>query len=190
MWSQTVFVSHLHPLGGSSTNPRRTALSLFFSVYHHPSLPLRNHGGPWPVRENPPGGFGIDCGLIRAQKWGSESRDRHIIRWVLYFLWVNSETVAFHKDNRRVVLSYEACVVVEQDWLKRMRKRIRTEFKEHHLTGLICVSHRNNRQAFSWSHQLLLCSSQWVWRWGETDVFVVYHGICGICHLPEWLPYT
>jgi len=58
---------NVHPLGGRSTNPvLPRALALFFSVYHLPSLPLRNHGGPRPGRENPPGGFGIDCGLIRA----------------------------------------------------------------------------------------------------------------------------
>lgn len=59
--------SVVYPLGGRSTNPLLSfVLALFFSVYHRPSLPLRNHGGPRPGRENPPGGFGIDCGLIRA----------------------------------------------------------------------------------------------------------------------------
>jgi len=61
------------------------------------------------------------------------------------------QIVAFNKDNTSVISSCEACVVVEQD-RERERERereIKKLIEQHHLTGLICVSHRNNRQAFS-----------------------------------------
>lgn len=39
------------------------------------------HGGPRPLCEDPPGGSCVHRGLIRAEEWGGEPRDRYFTGW-------------------------------------------------------------------------------------------------------------